>query len=131
MLIFYREMHYCSTFLLYSTFKIKITSWHEYFEKSKIFLHFLNVLKFFLNKCWYLDFFDRRIYRVSHLSWDNLITFLYYGQKVPTISGREYKKIVYWPRPRKMNPSEHMFGCIGFASAINIMRSEKCFIFVA
>ena len=41
------------------------------------------------------------------------------------MSGRECKKIVYWPRPRKKNPSERMFDCLGFASAINIMRSHR------
>ena len=30
------------------------------------------------------------------------------------LSGREYRKIVYWPRPQKKKPSDRMFDCLGF-----------------
>ena len=42
-------------------------------------------------------------------------------RKLP-FSGREYRKIVYWLRPRKKKPSYHIFDCLGFASAINMLR---------
>ena len=42
-----------------------------------------------------------------------------------TIPGQEYKnRKVFWPRPRKENPSDRMFYCLGFASAVNDMQSE-------